>query len=405
MACHMCPGGGGGGGGGGGPAADCSYLVLSACGALTHERRFVAGTGLTAVDTGPGGTYTLSVTGYADLVSTCAGAVAGEIAVYSAANTICFDTDFTWDSTNKTLKIGHAAGVGSTSTIQFSNSTGNSLVAQQRIAGLSQLSISGQDEIAFRIGGTLEGKVDNSGNWLLGTGALATNANLPFPTIPMMAGPPTGNPASVIAGMAPIVIDQTDTRFYWYQNQGVTGWYFVSAGANVSSCGTEVAGEVTFFTAAKIICGNSNFTWDNTTGLAVTRAVNITANAASSFTTSAGALTITAAAASTWSTAAGALTLTSAAAATWSTAAGNLSIDAAALLNLGATNATGVQISRSGINVAIGGAGSFGSGTGEVFLADTTLAPSTNPVGGGIMYSNSGQLTWRDTAGNVTQLT
>jgi len=49
-----------GGGGGGGAPVNAEYLVLSLDATLTNERRFVPGTGLTAVDGGAGGNYTLN---------------------------------------------------------------------------------------------------------------------------------------------------------------------------------------------------------------------------------------------------------------------------------------------------------------------------------------------------------
>lgn len=46
--------------GGGGAPTNAQYLVLALDGVLTDERRFVPGTGLTAVDGGAGGDYTLN---------------------------------------------------------------------------------------------------------------------------------------------------------------------------------------------------------------------------------------------------------------------------------------------------------------------------------------------------------
>jgi|GEM_PF-1969004 hypothetical protein len=51
----------------------------------------------------------------------------------------------------------------------------------------------------------------------------------------------------------------------------------------------------------------------------------------------------------------GALTFTGAAASTWSTSAGALTIDSAAGLNLGTTNATGLTIGKSGVTTTVGG--------------------------------------------------
>lgn len=51
-----------GGGGGGGAPVDATYLTLSSNGTLTAERVFTPGTGLSAVDGGAGGAYTVSLT-------------------------------------------------------------------------------------------------------------------------------------------------------------------------------------------------------------------------------------------------------------------------------------------------------------------------------------------------------
>lgn len=94
-------------------------------------------------------------------------------------------------------------------------------------------------------------------------------------------------------------------------------------------------------TTALTLTAAAASTWSTTAGaLTITSAaaLTLTAAAASTWSTSAGALTITSAAAltltgaaaSTWSTSAGALTITSAAAATWSTSAGALTLQGAA---------------------------------------------------------------------------
>lgn len=57
-----------------------------------------------------------------------------------------------------------------------------------------------------------------------------------------------------------------------------------------------------------------------------------------------------------------------------------------------------------GGNVAHGGAGSFGAGTGVTFLANATLTPSSNPTGGGILYAEAGSLKYRGSSGTVTTL-
>lgn len=55
-------------------------------------------------------------------------------------------------------------------------------------------------------------------------------------------------------------------------------------------------------------------------------------------------------------------------------------------------------------NVSLNGVGSFGGGAKVTFIPDATTAPTTNPSGGGIIYSTGGNLTYRSSAGIVTNL-
>lgn len=43
----------------------------------------------------------------------------------------------------------------------------------------------------------------------------------------------------------------------------------------------------------------------------------------------------------------------------------------------------------------------FGSGAGVIGLLDATTVPTTNPVGGGVLYSEAGALKWREPSGTV----
>jgi hypothetical protein len=55
--------------------------------------------------------------------------------------------------------------------------------------------------------------------------------------------------------------------------------------------------------------------------------------------------------------------------------------------------------------LALGAAGSWGSGTGAViFVANTTLAPAANPVGGGVLYVEAGVLKYRGSGGTITTI-
>lgn len=58
----------------------------------------------------------------------------------------------------------------------------------------------------------------------------------------------------------------------------------------------------------------------------------------------------------------------------------------------------------SGANFSFFAAGSWGGGRNVVFLPNAAVVPSTNPTGGGILYSEGGSVKWRDSSGNVTTM-
>lgn len=47
---------------------------------------------------------------------------------------------------------------------------------------------------------------------------------------------------------------------------------------------------------------------------------------------------------------------------------------------------------------------SYGSGVGAVALANATTVPTTNPTGGGVLYSEAGALKWRGSSGTITTI-
>lgn len=55
-------------------------------------------------------------------------------------------------------------------------------------------------------------------------------------------------------------------------------------------------------------------------------------------------------------------------------------------------------------NIAMFGSGSYGGGTKVLFMANRSAAPSTNPTGGGILYTESGALKYRGSSGTVTTI-
>jgi hypothetical protein len=71
----------------------------------------------------------------------------------------------------------------------------------------------------------------------------------------------------------------------------------------------------------------------------------------------------------------------------------------------GLTTAAVVAVHKGDGGLALGGAGSFGSGTGAVVsIANATAVPSTNPSGGGVLYCEGGALKYRGSSGTVTTL-
>jgi hypothetical protein len=54
--------------------------------------------------------------------------------------------------------------------------------------------------------------------------------------------------------------------------------------------------------------------------------------------------------------------------------------------------------------VQIGAGVQFGGGQGVIGITDRTTAPTTNPSGGGVLYSEAGALKWRGSSGTVTVL-
>ncbi|MGB4795850.1 MAG: hypothetical protein WBP23_01320, partial [Candidatus Saccharimonadales bacterium] len=183
-----------------------------------------------------------------------------------------------------------------------------------------------------------------------------------------------------------------------------------SAAGNIS---VQSGGTISVLGATNI---NTTGTSTTTIGSATAGAVNITSNAASSFTTNTGALTLTSAAAATWGTNAGLLTLQGAGGATVTStagttssnttistgnasagASGNIVVDTgtatttAGTVSIGTTNASGVTIGRAATTTTIQGdtVVTLSATTGSTFvcqngssqLATCTSTPLTSTTG------------------------
>lgn len=62
------------------------------------------------------------------------------------------------------------------------------------------------------------------------------------------------------------------------------------------------------------------------------------------------------------------------------------------------------QRRAAGGNIGFRTASQFGSGQGVIAIANASVAPSTNPANGGILYVESGALKYRGSNGTVTTL-
>jgi hypothetical protein len=58
----------------------------------------------------------------------------------------------------------------------------------------------------------------------------------------------------------------------------------------------------------------------------------------------------------------------------------------------------------SNTQFASGGSVSVGGGVGVIGITNAATVPTTNPTGGGILYSEAGALKWRGSAGTITTI-
>lgn len=74
----------------------------------------------------------------------------------------------------------------------------------------------GGSTLGFNTNGTTRAvTIDSSGNVVVGSAAIATNATNGFPYVPSCAGTPTGTPTTY-TGRVPIVVDTTNNKLYFY---------------------------------------------------------------------------------------------------------------------------------------------------------------------------------------------
>ena len=62
----------------------------------------------------------------------------------------------------------------------------------------------------------------------------------------------------------------------------------------------------------------------------------------------------------------------------------------------------GSRVAANRQSLCLGNYGEVGSGLGVFALSDAATAPTTNPTGGGVLFSEAGALKWRGSSGTVT---
>ena len=116
---------------------------------------------------------------------------------------------FVTGATTLTGAVSMGAGSQIRATDGSTSSPGISFVSDQNTGLFS----GGVDIIGVVTNGTERARVDNNGNVVVGTAALATNATNGFLYIPSCAGTPTGNPTAY-SGRVPLVWDSTNDILY-----------------------------------------------------------------------------------------------------------------------------------------------------------------------------------------------
>jgi hypothetical protein len=82
---------------------------------------------------------------------------------------------------------------------------------------------------------------------------------------------------------------------------------------------------------------------------------------------------------------------------------GNLQVNSAGYIQLNPGGTANAYINANG-NIGLFGTSSYGGGVKVLNLGNATTIPTSNAVGGGILYSSGGALFWRGSSGTVTQL-
>jgi hypothetical protein len=135
----------------------------------------------------------------------------------TAGNAISFTQAMTLDASGR-LGIGTSSPAtllhvyGGTSRI---TQDGTVLLEQFTTTANAYVGTASSHPLIVRTGNTDRATIDNNGNVVINTAAIATTATDGFLYVPTCAGTPTGTPTTY-TGRAPIVVNTTNNKLYFY---------------------------------------------------------------------------------------------------------------------------------------------------------------------------------------------
>jgi len=146
----------------------------------------------------------------------------------TAGNAISFTQAMTLDASSRLLVDTTSAGLSNNTntkltvgganatTFQSIKSSGGEEIIIGTTAGTTFIGTFSNNSFEFRTNNTIRARITAAGNFVAGaSAALATTATDGFLYVPTCAGTPTGTPTA-ITGMAPIVVDTTNHKLYFY---------------------------------------------------------------------------------------------------------------------------------------------------------------------------------------------
>lgn len=119
------------------------------------------------------------------------------------------------------LDVAVTAGVSSGAALSISAGAGNDIARWTANTATGEIlfgqgrAAAGNYFLTFYTVGAERARIDSSGNVVINTAAIATNATNGFLYVPSCAGTPTGTPTTY-TGRVPIVVDTTNNKLYFY---------------------------------------------------------------------------------------------------------------------------------------------------------------------------------------------